>query len=60
MYRFLLIRANPGSLGSINQFIEEYEKVIEKGQKQDATKRELAHARKGILNFHVVWVDVSK
>lgn len=40
-------RANPGCLDDLRSFKVAFVKKVEKGQKQDATKRELADARKG-------------
>ena len=40
-------RVRPGCLGSIDIFTAEYVIPIETGQKCDASKRELANARKG-------------
>lgn len=40
-------RVQPGCLGNIDTFTAEYVVPIETGQKQDASKRELATARKG-------------
>ena len=47
-------RANPGSLGHLSRFREKFVWVIEKGQKQGSTKRELAEARKGRTRFSLV------
>lgn len=42
-------RARPGFLGNLKSFEMEFVKRIERGQKHDATKRELAEARKSKL-----------
>ena len=39
-------RTQPGVLGSYDKFSTEFAYPIEKGQKHDASKRELAEARK--------------
>lgn len=43
----LSCRVQPGCLGNTDTFTAEYVVPIETGQKQDASKRELATARKG-------------
>lgn len=47
MVRVFFFRVQPGCLGSIDTFTAEYVIPIETGQKCDASKRELATARKG-------------
>ena len=42
--------ANPGSLGSVKKFKDEFGKPMLKGQTFDATKRELAVGRKREFN----------
>ena len=49
-------RVQPGCLGSIDTFTAEYVIPIETGQKRDASKRELATARKG----SGIWVFLLK
>ena len=46
----LFFRAQPGVLGSAEVFKEEFVHPIELGQKQNATKRELAEARQSKNN----------
>lgn len=50
---FCHYRAQPGCLGRLVDFQEEYVGPIELGQRHDANKRELAEARKSeMLNFY--------
>lgn len=46
-------RVQPGCLGNIDTFTAEYVVPIETGQKQDASKRELATARKGSTHVDI-------
>lgn len=56
MVRVFFFRVQPGCLGSIDTFTAEYVIPIETGQKCDASKRELATARKG----SGIWVFLLK
>jgi len=51
-------RANPGCLGTLGHFQERFVRVIETGQTQDSTKRELAEARKGVSGA-VFWKQLQ-
>jgi hypothetical protein len=55
---FSCFRVQPGCLGSIDSFTEEFVVPIETGQKRDASKRELALARKGIGRRNVQDIHV--
>ncbi|ESP05258.1 hypothetical protein LOTGIDRAFT_103296, partial [Lottia gigantea] len=46
--------AQPGILGSVYEFTEEFVRPIEKGQRNDVTKRELAEARKKKEKFREI------
>ena len=45
LFGFLSARANPGCLGTLSSFHDNFEKPILEGQKFDCTKRQLAQGR---------------
>jgi hypothetical protein len=51
----LIHRVSSRCLGKLSEFNAEFILPIEKGQKQDASKRQLAEARKGKFYFFLLW-----